>query len=84
MAAPLAATAPPLSRRCAALAGAACPRLARTPAACLAGCGWNSLVRRLPDSLASAFVPTFAGRDSASHAGLCLPPAGPAAAGRPA
>lgn len=52
MAAPLAATAPPLMRRCAALAGAALPRLARTPAACLAGCGWNSLVRRLPDSLA--------------------------------
>ena len=41
------------------------------------GCGWISLVRRLPDSLASAFVPTRAGRDSAIHAGLC--PAGKAA-----
>ena len=39
MAAPLAATAPPLTRRCAALAGAALPRRWR-------GCGWNSLAVR--------------------------------------
>ena len=56
MAAPLAATAPPLARRCAALAGAALPRRWR-------GCGWSSLAVR---SLASASGVALGG-----HAGLC-------------
>ena len=53
---PLAATAPPLTRRGAALAGAALPRRWR-------GCGWNSLAVR---SLASASGVALGG-----HAGLC-------------
>ncbi len=66
MAAPLAATAPPLARRGAALAGAALPRRWRA-------CGWNSLAVR---SLASASGVALGG-----HAGLVLAtgPAGKAA-----